>query len=173
MKLVRTFVSSSLVPCSHSGRLDRTCVSPRQTIARTLSATLAAAVLTGCCQPNDPTCRNVSIGPSKGEIIGAGLGVGAGIAAVVAVGVHHAHHTLTGCVPDPSGGTELEIRNGTKTYKLAGNTAGVIAGRKVRLHGKRLKQAKHDSSDPIFQVSEVSKDYGPCTSSLGLSAPRP
>ena len=169
--LICSFASSvALYSCSAGSR--RISASPRWTIAKTLSATLVGAVMAGCCQTNDPSCRNVSIGPSKGEVIGIGIGVGAGIATIVAVGVHHAHHTLTGCVPDLSGGTELHIRNGDKTYKMAGNTAGVKQGRKMRLHGKSLKQPKHDSSAPTFQVAEVSKDYGPCTLSLGSPAPR-
>lgn len=171
--LMRTLVSSSLVPYSHSTAVHRKYASRRWTIARLFSATLVGALMTGCCQPNDPTCRNVSIGPSKGEVIGIGLGVGAGIATIVAVGVHHAHHTLTGCVPNLSGATELQIQSGSKHYKLAGNTAGVIAGRKMRLRGKTLKPPKHDSSNPTFQVESLGKDYGPCTSSLVLSAPSP
>ena len=93
--LICSFASSvALYSCSAGSR--RISASPRWTIAKTLSATLVGAVMAGCCQTNDPSCRNVSIGPSKGEVIGIGIGVGAGIATIVAVGVHHAHHTLTG-----------------------------------------------------------------------------
>ena len=145
----------------------------RRFIVSSLTTLLLCGTLAGCCQPNDPTCRNVSVGPSEGEVIGIAAGVGAGIAAVVAVEVHHARHTLKGCVSNSPGGQELQIRSGARTYVLAGNTANIQAGGRGRLSGTRLKQSKHSPSDPVFMVDRMSKDDGFCTSQGGSSATRP
>lgn len=139
------------------------CECARRTIiAKATIASLVCAAMFGCCQPNDPSCRNVSFGPSGAEVAGVTLAVGAAVATVIAVEVHHAHHTLNGCVSSGPGGMQLHDHSGTKTYTLSGNTANLTAGDRVRLHGTRLKQPRHGRADPTFAVERRTKDYGPC-----------
>ena len=130
-----------------------------------LKATLLAAVmaaLTGCCQPNDPSCRNISFGPSGAEVVGVAVGAGAVVATLVAVEVHHAHHTINGCTSNGPSGIQLQTSGGAKTYLLSGNTAHITAGEHVRLHGAKVKPSRHSNIDPTFLVERENKDYGPC-----------
>lgn len=141
-------------------------------IRQTVVLSFLCAALTGCCQPNDPSCRNVSFGPSGAEVAGVAIGAGAVVATVIAVEVHHAHHTLNGCVSNGPEGMQLHDGSGTKTYVLSGNTANITAGNKVRLHGTKSKQAGHSTGNPTFLVERESKDYGPCKLTA-YSAPAP
>ncbi len=160
-------------PCQRrSVRVSERAVSSQKAIASTLTL-LLCAVVAGCCQPNDPSCRNVAVGPSKGEFIGIAVGVGAGVATVVAVEVYHAHHTLKGCVAGTPGGQELKVRSGAKTYVLSGNVGSITSGEKVRLSGKRFKKPQSNTSDAVFLVDRVSKRYGLCASHDPLSASTP
>ena len=131
-------------------------------MARTAITSLLVAGMFGCCQPNDRNCRNVSIGPSGAEVAGVVLGVGAVAATVIAVEVHHAHHTLSGCTSDGPGGMQLQKHGSSKAYMLSGNMSGTLAGERVRLHGTRIKQRKHSRTDPLFSVERKDKDFGPC-----------
>ena len=141
------------------------CLLPRKRAAKSgtwkgVLTGFLCGTLIGCCQPNDPTCRNLSIGPSGAEVAGVAVGIGAVVATAVAVEVHHAHHTLNGCVSNGPGGMQLTAN--TKIYMLSGNTANIAAGEHVRLHGTRVKHPKHSSADPVFLVERQNKDYGPC-----------
>ncbi len=133
-------------------------------ITRGTVSSLACALLLGCCAPNDPNCRNVSIGPSGAEVAGVAIGVGAAVTAVVAIEVHHAHHTLKGCVAEGPAGMQLQTQGGAKSYLLSGNTASIKAGEQVSLHGTRVKQ-KGSTTDSSFIVERENKDFGPCKQS--------
>ena len=128
----------------------------------TALASLVCYGVLGCCQPNDPNCRNVSFGPSGAEVAGVAIGVGAAVAAGVAIGVHHANHTVDGCVSDGSGGMQLKTQSGAATYVLTGNTAGIRAGERVRLHGTKVKPPKRSTTARTFQVESEKKHFGPC-----------
>lgn len=130
--------------------------------ATTFITFLLCAALIGCCQPNEPNCRNVSIGPSGAEVAGVAIGVGAAAATVIAVEVHHAHHTLNGCVSGSPARISLQTQRGAQTYVLSGNLANVTPGERVRVHGTRIKQDKRSTSVPTFLVESKTKDYGPC-----------
>ena len=144
----------------------------RRGLARKVASSLLCAAVAGCCQPNDPTCRNVRIGPSGGEVAGYSIGVGAAVATVVAVEVHHAHHTLNACISDGPEG-QLQSQSGARTYTLTGDTAGIVAGERFRLHGTRVKQPKHSTTNPTFLVERASKDYGPCKPKPASSGTNP
>ncbi len=100
----------------------------------------------------------------------AAVAAGAVIATVVAVEVHHAHHTINGCVSDCPGSMQLQAKTGAKTYLLSGNTAHITAGEHVRLHGTRLKPSKHSNIYPIFLVDREIKDYELCKLSTSQTA---
>jgi hypothetical protein len=127
----------------------------------TMTLILCVAII-GCCGPNDPNCRNISFGPSGAEVAGIGIAVGAVAATVIAVEVHHAHHTLDGCVSQGPAGMQLQTHGSAKTYLLSGNTTNITVGQRIRFHGTRLKQLKHSTADPTFLVERETKDYGPC-----------
>ena len=158
------------VPTASSPRselIDPACFLDRKRsqhigLLKTVVVGALAAALIGYCQPNDPSCRNNSIGPSGSEVVGAAVGVGAVIATAVALEMHHAHHTLSGCVTHGPGGMQLRAYSGSKTYMLSGNTAHIVTGEHVRLHGTKVKPSKHSNIDPTFLVERENKDYGPC-----------
>ncbi len=171
LKEVLLFEEAGVTPSTIPGRarvLQRSS-RRRNRDALLLASTVACVALGGCCGPDDPNCRIVSIGPSTGEVIGVAVGVGAGIATIVAVEVHHVHHTLQGCVFEGPG-TDLQIRRGAKTYTLVGNTAGILTGEKVRLSGTRMKAPKHSNLDPAFMVRQITRDYGRCTTQAGSAS---
>ena len=130
--------------------------------AKIVFTSLLCAVLTGCCQSGESGCHNLSVGPTKGEVIGVAVGVGAIVGTVIAIEVHHAHHTLNGCVSDGPDGMQLQTHGSSKVYKLTGDTATIKPGNRVRLHGKHVKQPKTATATPGFLVEHQNKDYGPC-----------
>ena len=88
------------------------------------------------------------------------LGIGGGLAAA-AILVHHSHHTVKGCIV--SGPNGLEVQNDSNSiFELTGSTANVKVGDSYRLHGSKLKKAKHAKGNRTFLVEKVGKDFGPC-----------
>ncbi len=119
-----------------------------------------ATSTTGCQGSNS---QSFSIGPSRGEIIGATVGITAAVAVivVVVVEVNHSHHTLRGCVSQWPNGPELRTSD-AKTFALEGETANLKAGDMVKFHGSKLRKTKDAKGDQVFKVESVKKDYGPC-----------
>ncbi len=156
-----------------SANFPGSAASRQRNIAITVAASILCAALVGCCQPNDPSCRNVRIGPSGAEVAGIAVGVGAVIATAIAVEVHHSHHTLNGCVSNAPGGLQIQSQGGTNVYTLSGDTARLTAGQKVRLHGTRVKQSKHSTSQSTFVVESTSKVYGDCKLTPGSTTSAP
>ena len=121
---------------------------------------LSGATGTQSCAPPQSVG---SIGPSKGEIIGASVGV----VAVVVVGtvalveVHNSHHTIKGCVFSGPSGLQVQDMNNTHTYNVSGVTTGVKVGDVVRLHGDKQKKIKGDPGQG-FVIQKINKDYGAC-----------
>lgn len=110
-----------------------------------------------------------SIGPSKGEVVGAIAGVGAVVAVAVLLEVNHSHHTLKGCVVSNGSGFELRTSD-SKHYQLDGDVSKIHVGDKVKIHGSRIKREKNDTGDQVFKVESLSKAYGPCDAALQLKA---
>lgn len=108
------------------------------------------------------TCQPAPQPSFTGAKIGIGLGVAGILGTVVLVEVHHAHHTINGCVSMGSNGLEVLDTQDKKTYLLAGVTAHTKVGDQVRLHGSKEKLAKGSTSEPTFTVEKVSRDTGPC-----------
>jgi hypothetical protein len=130
---------------------------------RTGILAMIAFALFLCCGQATPAYGQLqfgNIGPSKGEIVGAGVAVGAIVVAVIVVVHIHNSHILKGCVVAGPNGRELRTGNGEKTYALSGGQ-DLKAGDLVKLHGTKVKKAKGDA-EQAFTVEKLNKDYGPC-----------
>jgi hypothetical protein len=118
-------------------------------------------------QTSTQGCANSQPAPSHTGAEAAGIAIVAGVVvgAVVLVAVHHAHHTIKGCVSAGPNGVVVQDSGNMKVYALSGVTADVKVGDEVRVHGARAKQKKGDLGDPVFVVEKLNKDYGPCKAS--------
>lgn len=105
-----------------------------------------------------------SIGPSKGEVVGAAVAVGAVVVGtVVLVHVHNEHHRLKGCVTNGPKGLQVTTPDGKKTWDLDGDVTKVRPGDLVQLHGSRIKRTADGQSEETFKVEKLKKDLGPCS----------
>jgi hypothetical protein len=84
--------------------------------------------------------------------------VGAGVGITI---YHFAHKapSLTGCTVASAAGLSLVTESDRKTFALIGDTAGLKAGERVRVTGKRGKQ---DPAGTTFLVEKVGKNFGTC-----------
>lgn len=101
------------------------------------------------------------IGPSKGQAIGVLVAVIA-VGAAIGIGTYllvRKAPTLTGCAVSSQNGLQLQNEGDQKTYMLTGDTAGITAGDRVRIRGKKKKNS---SGTPNFLVDQLRKDYGSC-----------
>jgi hypothetical protein len=85
------------------------------------------------------------------------VGVGAGIGIYYAV--HHGH-ALNGCAVSGSSGLELQSSGNQQTYALVGEVAGIKSGDRVRVSGKKAKNAGGGAQQ--FVVEKLTGDYGAC-----------
>ena len=70
--------------------------------------------------------------------------------------------TIKGCVTSGPSGLALQDQSPDSTvYKLTGDTAGIKAGDRVKLKGKRQKKTSATAQQEFF-VEELKKDYGAC-----------
>lgn len=102
-----------------------------------------------------------SIGPSKGQVIGAAAGIGA-VAAAIGFGIYygtHHNHNLTGCAGSGAAGLQLQNEGDKQTYDLLGDVNAIKTGDRVRVSGKKKKVA---GSSRTFLVERLPKDLGPC-----------
>src|SRR5215469_17914387 len=134
-------------------------------IARTISVATFSLLLSGCCGPNDPNCRNFNIGPSEGEIIAATVGIVAavGVTTAVVIEVEHSHHNIKGCTFNSPDGLEIEDAGTHKKFMLTGATSNLREGNLVRIHGSLAKKQKDSATNRVFVVQNVKKTYGACT----------
>ena len=124
-----------------------------------------ALMFTGCCTTNDPNCKNVSFGPSTGEIVAATVGVVAavGVTTAVVIEVEHSHHNIKGCIFKSPDGLEIQDAGTHKKFVLTGATSDLKDGNLVRIHGSRAKKQKESKTDQVFVVQSLKKTYGACT----------
>ena len=109
-----------------------------------------------------PSSSGFGFTPTKGEwaaIIAIVAAVGVGVGFGIYFAVHHGH-TLTGCAATSSDGLQLVTDGGGQTYALGGDVAGIKAGDRVRISGKKDKKA--GAAARPFEVTKLSKDFGPC-----------
>lgn len=95
---------------------------------------------------------------SNGKAIGIGVGAAAGGAALLYVAMHH-HGSVDGCVARVNDGFTLTDDKSGQTYSLLADTADVKSGERLRLSGKKSKDAE---GMPAFEVKKVVKDLGGC-----------
>jgi len=116
------------------------------------------------CGSTAPVACNEHIGPSTGEVVGAGVGIVAAIVVgtVVLVDVHKSHHTIKGCVTSGPGGLEVRSDKDGKIYALTGVTANVKPGDVIQVHGSKEKNQRDADGNQDFMVEKMSRDYGPC-----------
>jgi hypothetical protein len=86
--------------------------------------------------------------------IGAGIGIG------IYYAVHH-NHNLTGCAVSGANGLQLQNKGDGQTYALVGEVSGIKPGERIRVSGKKVKNAAGPTQQ--FLVEQLSKDYGACS----------
>jgi len=121
-----------------------------------------------CGSTAPPGCATESIGPSKGEVVGAVVGIVAVVVVgtVVLVEVNKSHHTIKGCVTAGPNGLAVHTEGNGKVYALTGVTANVRVGDVIKVHGSKQKGQKDSVGDQDFAVEKISRDYGPCKADL-------
>ena len=128
-------------------------------------AALSSLLLCGASSPTGCTSApSGHIGPSTGEVVGAGVAVVATVvvATVVLVHVHNSHYSVRGCVTAGPDGLHLYENGSGKIYALTGVTANVKPGDVIKLHGAKVKGQKDSAGDQDFAVASINRDYGPC-----------
>ena len=110
-----------------------------------------------CVALATPASANI---PTRGQAVAAVVGVLAGIAVVIVLVVTH-KKKITGCVTTNDKGFTMTTENDKQTYQLSGNTAGIKAGERVRVQGKKIKSSDKGGT-PVWEVQKLDKDYGPC-----------
>lgn len=124
------------------------------------AALIAAALL--ACQPAEAQFTG-SIGPSKGEVVGVIVAIVAVTAAITVGVVYAVKHkpSVTGCAVAGPSGLTLQNEADNRSLVLTGNTAGIKTGDRVKVDGKREKQAK-GATTRGFLVADLKRDYGAC-----------
>lgn len=141
----------------HNGIVSMTC----------LAVLLQSGTTMQSC---NTTPASTSIGPSKGEVIGAAVAVVAVVVVgtVVLVEVHNSHHTIKGCVTSGPNGLQVQDMNNAHIYYVSGVTTGVKVGDQVRLHGDKQKKVKGDPGQG-FVIQKINKDYGACKATTAMA----
>jgi len=103
---------------------------------------------------------NWSIGPSKAQVIGAGIGAGVVIGVVVYVLVPK-QKTIEGCVESSDGKNQIRNQKDGQVYEISEKSLAVSPGRRLKLKGKASKSgtAKH------IRVLRIVADEGACSTS--------
>ncbi|HEX4019892.1 MAG TPA: hypothetical protein VHX63_02005 [Acidobacteriaceae bacterium] len=98
-----------------------------------------------------------SDGKAAGVII-AIVAVGVLIGVGVYFAVRHGH-SLKGCASSGPGGMQILNEGDQQMYALSGDVNGIKTGDRVRVSGKKKKDAGNSRQ---FVVTKLSKDYGTC-----------
>jgi hypothetical protein len=125
----------------------------------TAFAMLAALVCTGTT-----SCTRTQIALSAAAMATVVVGTTVG----VTYAIEHHRHTLQGCAFSGPSGLELRTSD-PKTYALEGHVTTIKVGDRVKLHGSKLKKSKDSTSDQVFVVEKLNKDYGSCPAILAAS----
>lgn len=112
------------------------------------------------CSPAEAQGGGGRIGPSGGEVAAAIVGAVAAIVVVTVVVIHARRPpTVTGCAVSGPNGLTLENDSDHQSFTLTGDTAGIKAGDRVKLQGKKQKA---NGAARGFTVLKVQHDYGAC-----------
>jgi hypothetical protein len=99
---------------------------------------------------------------STGTIVGAIVGIVAAVVVVTVVVIHESSkkRTITGCVSSGENGISVRDEKDKRIYALSGNTAGITAGDRVTLQGKKVKPK--GAGTLLWEAKRVSKNFGTC-----------
>ena len=94
-------------------------------------------------------------------IIVAVVAVAAAVVVVTALVVKQAKgRTITGCVNSGASGVLLTDEKDKRVYVLSGDTAGVKAGERMSLTGRKIKA--NSGATLVWETKKISKDLGSC-----------
>jgi hypothetical protein len=121
-----------------------------------------AVLIVALCLGSAVPARADSLKTAGDEIL---IGIVAAAAAVVVLTIVVVHYskkrTITGCVSPAGNGLALTDEKDNRIYTLSGSAAGVTAGERVKLQGKKLKPQGHDQ--PLaWDTAKMVKDFGAC-----------
>ena len=101
--------------------------------------------------------------PSGGYSAGKGIAIGLGAAAAgvgVAYLILHNRGKAVGCLEGSRGATSFRDEKDQSTYRVVNESSEALKpGERVELKGKKLSE---EGGRPVFRVTAVAKDYGPC-----------
>ncbi|GAC1355541.1 MAG: hypothetical protein NVSMB3_00840 [Acidobacteriaceae bacterium] len=106
-----------------------------------------------------PASARVSI---ETEVVLIFVAVGA-VGAALGVGVYYAVRrapSITGCAVSGPDGLSLQNEADHQAFHLAGDTATLKAGDRIRVQGKKKDDA---AGTRTFLVHKLTRDFGPCT----------
>jgi len=90
-------------------------------------------------------------------IVVASVAVGV-LVAILIIHYRSKKRAITGCVRPAAGGMSLTDEKDKQDYALSGDTAGVKAGDRMTLEGKR----RHTGKTLVFETQKVFRDFGAC-----------
>ena len=124
-----------------------------------LSVVLIIALSFVLCTPAE--AQNSGKIVSNGTIVGVIVGGVATVAVVAIVAIHYSKkRTITGCVKPAQNGMIVNDEKDKRVYALSGDTAGVKAGERMTLQGKKIKP---NTGNPLtWEIRKVRTDYGVC-----------
>jgi hypothetical protein len=123
-----------------------------------------AALVAVLCAALATPARADKLQSDAGNII---IGIVVVVAAIVVVTVVLVRHeakkdkTITGCVS--SAGSKLTIadEDDKEIYEIAGNTAGITPGDRIKLKGRKAKSKGPDHAH-LLVATKVAQDFGVC-----------
>lgn len=95
------------------------------------------------------------------------VGIVVVVAAIVVVTIFLVRHdakkdrTITGCVTSAGSRLTIADENDKETYEIAGNTAGITPGDRIKLKGRKVKSKSPDHTH-VLVATKVTKDFGVC-----------
>jgi hypothetical protein len=95
------------------------------------------------------------------------VGIVVVVAAIVVVTIFLVRHeskrdrTITGCVTSAGSKLTLADENDKEIYEIAGNTAGITPGDRIKLKGRKVKSKGPDHTH-VLVATKVTKDFGVC-----------
>ncbi len=97
------------------------------------------------------------------EVVAGVAGTAAAIGVVVTILVIHysKKHSITGCVATAGSSMTITDEKDKKIYPLAGNTAGITPGDRVKLQGRKVKLTGSDQ-ELGWDATKMTKDLGVC-----------
>ncbi len=117
------------------------------------NAVILAVLCVTCPKPTRADNLDTAVHAVVAGIVVASVAIGVGIILIV---LHEKHKktSITGCIVSSANGMSVTNEKDKRTYALAGVSAGIKAGERMTLEGKR-----HGA---VFEASGLTKDFGLC-----------